>query len=1114
MNTLFMVRSVALYEAKLLVRSWAFRIFLLIVLFYSTLIFAASYFQSKFGTVSAMIPLEEFFYFSFFTAWVAAIIVPEMLASWRRTRITPVIHTRPVTNAEFLFGQMLGLAGVFMGLALVIDLIIGIVSAVFIEHISVNPLVFASYPLLMTLPMFIFLIGLTVFLDSLLRSREVVMLLLLVYVGAMIFSFDYGWNHLLDFRGVWAPLLSSDITGFGNTGAILLQRGIYFMLGIGFTFLAVAFYHRMPHSGRERLAGLVMFLVCTTGACMLGKIYLSEIAYGRELRTEINMLDDRLSGTPRVTVEACRIHLIHRAHTIEAVSRLNFTNRTKAPIEKYVFSLNPGLKVTGVTGGKGEMPFERRLHVLTITPPRPLAPGASDSLTIGYRGAVIEAACYPDIPESERDKDNIYSSSLIDRRYAFITPRYVLLTREALWYPVSGTPPGTKSSHGDEYDFTRYELTVKTGHGLTAISQGLAERTGEGSFGFRPETPLPKISLVIGRYEHKKIIVDGVEYGIYLIRGHDSFSRRFRELSSKKLAGVIRDAREETEGKIGLGYPFARLSLVETPVQFLSHQRFRSQSPETTQPEQILVPERGMFLVSNPMMYINSLERFNYMQRVPLTPVEMREKALGVFIRDNFTVNAKSGEELHLLNNTAPNSGIGHRSTSSSPYRYNFSIFPQFYTFQQGMTQDRSTPLSLALGYYLESGLTSQGIDQIKRVSTPGDEIVSRALAHNSLAEVLADQTKSDVARKVLSAKASMLITLLRAKSGVPEYKFDSFIRDYLKKNRFSTSSSESLAVALHSTFGVDVHSFLDQWANAKELPRYEFLNIRHTESPGPSGPLYHTRLILYNTEPVEGAVLLCFIVSEGEQLSEDAQRLVFIGGNEAREIHLIHSKPDPMLMIFPTLSQHIPNWFYIYTGPAVKSGPDTTSSGDWAVSIPHTLPDSTGVIVDNVDPGFSIVKKKNTKLVEKIRERFTKPSMEANVEFSGEQPPDHWHLAVNMDFYGRTERSAQWIKSGDGGESARWEADIPESGVYNIYYYNVYFWRESMNRYSRVHDFNFRIGHDDGASNVQMTSKGAVPPWTLLGSYRLSKGRAWVELSNKSKGKFVYADAVKWMKR
>ena len=64
------------------------------------------------------------------------------------------------------------------------------------------------------------------------------------------------------------------------------------------------------------------------------------------------------------------------------------------------------------------------------------------------------------------------------------------------------------------------------------------------------------------------------------------------------------------------------------------------------------------------------------------------------------------------------------------------------------------------------------------------------------------------------------------------------------------------------------------------------------------------------------------------------------------------------------------------------------------------------------------------------------------------------------------------------------------------------------------IADLNFRIYHDDGTDDISLDVGNAETGWTYLGTYYLSEGTAQVELSDKSKGRIVYADAVKWVKK
>ena len=54
--------------------------------------------------------------------------------------------------------------------------------------------------------------------------------------------------------------------------------------------------------------------------------------------------------------------------------------------------------------------------------------------------------------------------------------------------------------------------------------------------------------------------------------------------------------KDDYERKIYSSYPYNRLSIIETPVQFTSYERLWTLHSETVQPEQVFLPEKGFLM--------------------------------------------------------------------------------------------------------------------------------------------------------------------------------------------------------------------------------------------------------------------------------------------------------------------------------------------------------------------------------------------------------------------------------------------------------------------------------------------------------------------------------------
>ena len=59
----------------------------------------------------------------------------------------------------------------------------------------------------------------------------------------------------------------------------------------------------------------------------------------------------------------------------------------------------------------------------------------------------------------------------------------------------------------------------------------------------------------------------------------------------------------------------------------------------------------------------------------------------------------------------------------------------------------------------------------------------------------------------------------------------------------------------------------------------------------------------------------------------------------------------------------------------------------------------------------------------------------------------------------------------------------------------------------------HFIVHHEDGTEEIAFDIQESSQGWVLLGTFRLAAGTNTIEQTDKGKGAFLTADAVKWVK-
>ena len=941
------------------------------------------------------------------------------------------------------------------------------------------------------------------------RNQAVTLIILLGYIAVTLFFLAKKFHYIWDYLAFNVPLMYSDFIGFGDLNTILIHRGIYFLLGLAFIFATIFMIKRLPQSNAMTRFSIGFFIFCLAGALFLGYRYQANFSAAAKLREQIKQLSQKYIDKPYVTPLRYDLKVEHKGSKIKASAHLVFKNSTPSKIDQYIFSLNPGLKVSNVTQNGQSIPFKQNLNIVLISPNQPLDAGKSDSLNIQYAGKIDERATYFDADEEKRaEMFKIWTFS-IAKKFAVMNPNYLLLTPEANWYPIAGLPISLTFPKQGEKHFFKFNLKVKTNPKLTAISQGALTSQKDGVFQFIADRPLCQRSLVIGNYAVKSITVDSVDYRLFYLRSHDYFSSSFTDINDT-LSALIREVKQDYENTIGLEYVFPRFSLVEVPIQFFYYPHFWSVSQEVIQPEMALVHEKGVLMPGADIQRrIRWQKRWMRRSKQTITPEEQQSNVFKDFLRSG------------LLN-------TGFRGmffeSAIQGLKPSYHIFPTYFTFVHQFYSPEVPLFQTAFESFFgnKTATPSTGFRRMFR-GMSDDEKANIALTKQSLAEIFTDPEKKDILPSVLNIKGQYLFKYLQTQIGSDE--FDNFISDYLKKHRFSSISVENFATDLKKVTSFQLMPFFKTWYQSKKLPAFLVTDITAYKVLDKDRTRFQVKFKIENLEDKEGLISVTFrrtgrrgrFFGMGPAAEQPEERLYHLAAAEIKQIGIILDEEPRAITINTLISQNIPSTItkrFEQIELNKKAVPF-----DGVKNLPDHLKwiEPGEIVVDNEDSSFSTISPSSKSFLKKLFAKKQEKE-EKYIGFYFWSPPSKWRMTTSDNFFGKIVHSAYHIKSGSGDSKAVWTASIDKSGQYNVYYYGSSFrfpWRRNRSRKNQLmSDFHFTVYHDDGKEEVTVDMSDIETGWILLGSYYLSRGEAKVELSNKSKGRVVFADAVKWVKQ
>ena len=474
MSKLHNIQSVAKYESKLLMRSWFYRIFLILsVLFICTFNFVALVSEDSGGfwlmkALSSNIPYVNLMFLNTGQAVIAVFLSSEFLKSDKKLDTSEVFYVHPLSNAEYVVGKIWGNINVFFRLDLVIIALVIVFNLV--SGVPIDWGAYMVYFLLICIPTLVYIFGLSVGLMLILKNQAITFVILLGYIALTLFYIGDKFYYLFDYMVYSLPLVKSSIVGFTNMAALINHRLIYLFLGLGFVCISIFLFRRLPNDKYGRYRWLALGGCFMLSGCYAAYNHVASILEGDRMRSLYTEVNNKYVNTPKMIVDSYDISVEQHPETIssEVVMRCVALEDSRV----FTFCLNPALRISEIKENGRDLSFERDNQIALVDFGRELAQGDSVVFTMKYDGSIDGGFCYLDIPAEIMQEEYSNMMFRIDKKYSFQTGDYILFTPETYWYPRPGTSYSSTTPDWQQAYFSKFRLTVKTLNGLKALSQG------------------------------------------------------------------------------------------------------------------------------------------------------------------------------------------------------------------------------------------------------------------------------------------------------------------------------------------------------------------------------------------------------------------------------------------------------------------------------------------------------------------------------------------------------------------------------------------------------------------------------------------------------------------
>lgn len=1025
--------------------------------------------------------------------FVTVLVINDMRLS--RVDTLAALKVHPQGNTESSIGSIAGKVFVFSIVNVVTFLFCALLNFLFYPKVF-NIGYYLFYWLTLNLPTLFFCLGLSTLVVRMLKNNGLSIVVLVLILGMFTLPGSVWLNGVFDPLATRIPNLFSDFMGHVNLDAYLLQRVFILFFGIGLAVLAVIPYPRIHNNTRAAywLTGAALIPLLLAGS--FAGIYIYDFQSVSGKREAYREVYSKYTSSNILKITENQLQVKEAKHGgISATSRMTVENREVEALP-LVFYLNPGLEVSSVTVNGEPITFCREKQVLLVE--GKVAPGEKKEVVVNYEGKIDNRLCFLDIPEEKYTSSTLNTIDMYRFGYApaFCEKEYKLLPPECAWYPVSVPPYDSLGFR--RAMFTRYTLDVEHDPRLVAICQGEANRETAGKTIFTFEHNMKGISLCVGNYKKREIMVDNyvpsvtiidrnwnelekdtkpvklspMRFELFYLPEHefmlDDYDQypvdELRDLIGSTWSAMGFDGDDIFAKDIGfdptIRYPYNWVTLVEVPCNFHAFTGKTSQTGERVQEGMLFLPEK------------------KYSERVRSS---------------YYSAEARLMEELALFDRGSY--ALNNLCKGITSFVYSDDIPLANDVLRVAFCRNLNTEI-------INGSKEFYVIDYLK------DHSLEEALSDPSLSQELLNYI---IIKKCEWFKA--FLTLL-----IGEKEFEEAYHDFLKRHVFEEATFEDFSREIFDRYHVRLDSMIVSWYRCNELPVFEIegnvTEITNVERPDD----YMYDFKVFNRGKVPGIVnihtpirTLGWIIPAGE-------------GRAIRQ----QTPSNSISNIRTPLALNVPGEFELSSKTIDGSlgvNIDTTSSFlPLDATFAFAKKNKDDIIVDNNDSGFSIQETRKFNIASFLGK------VETRAKCYGIVPNDHWGMMVTNGCLGFPVKGAYFKRGGKGNQKVQWETDLPE-GTYEVFCH-IPFDENSKTRFEGELDYYFKREYHytvfDGREEheVLLTLGKEDWNWISLGVFNF-QGKGRVTLSDQDRNgdlftgdAYIYvpqevvADAMKWVRR